>query len=177
MGHPNLISIVFFSNKKELNDLQMLVYPLGHHENEPTIYQLQISSSDIISGQDMEVEVENGKLRMTVPKMAPNEFVHIEALYGQPISLILEVRSEDFTGEFHGIAGCSGVPEGFSGPPAEVIYQFALSNCGDNGDETCEISGPSFEFEITEERLMPTLEQWIVSSGEKQYIVPGNADP
>ncbi|MCE8535609.1 hypothetical protein KBY24_19665 [Ruegeria pomeroyi] len=177
MGHPNPTSIVFFSNKTELNELQMLVYPLGHHENDPIIYQSQISSSDIISGQDTEVKVDKGILRISVPRMAPKEFIHIEALYGQPISLILEVRSEDFVGEFHGIAGCSGIPESFSGPPAEVIHQFVLSNCGDNGGEACGIPGPSFEFEVTEERVMPTLEQWIVSVGEKQYIVPGKADP
>lgn len=177
MGHPNFTSIVFFSNKSELNDLQMLIYPLGHHENKPIIYQSQVSSSDIISGQDVEVIVEKGLLRMTVPRMAPNEFVHVEALYGQPVSLILEVRSEDFVGEFHGIAGCAGIPESFSGPPAEVIHQYVLSDCGDNDEEACGIPGPSFEFEVTEEHEMPTLEQWIVSNGEKQYIVPGNTDP
>lgn len=177
MGHPNPTSIFFFSNKSELNDLQMLVYPLGHHENDPIIYQSRISSSDIISGQDVEVTIEKGIMRIIIPHMAPKEFIHIEALYGQPISLILEVRSEDFVHEFHGVAGCSGIPESFSGPPAEVIHQYVLSICGENGDEACGISGASFEFEVTEESVMPTLEQWIVSDGEKQYIVPGSSEP
>ena len=69
MGHPNLTSIVFFSNKSELNDLQMLVYPLGHHDYDPIIYNSQISSSDIISGQDVEAKVDNGILRMSVPRV------------------------------------------------------------------------------------------------------------
>ncbi len=177
MGYPNLTSIVFFSNKTQLKDVRMLVYPLGHHENDPLIYQSLVSISDISAGQEIDVSVEEGIITLTLPDMAPDEFIHVEAMYGQPVSLILEVRSDGYVGEFHGIAGCAGIPDSFSGPPAEVVDQYVLSDCGEDGDQPCGVSGPTFRFEITEEeKQIPTLEQWVVMRGEKSYIAPANTE-
>lgn len=176
-GTSNLTSVFFLSNNTEIADLQLMLYPLGHHDNDPLIYSAMIVSSDLISGREVDVAIAEGVVRISAPRMAQNEFIHIEALFGQPVSLILEVRSATFSGEFYGIAGCPNGLDTFQGPPAEVIHQYVLSTCGENSNEPCGISGPTFEFEITEERVMPTIEQWIVTRGEKLYFAPQGADP
>lgn len=176
-GFPNDTMTAFLAGEEMLEDVELLLYPLGHHRRSPEVYYATVHTSDKMASRDTAVEIKGASISISMPFLKAQEIVYIDVLFGQPVTMLLEVRANDFSSKYHGVAGCANTPDHIESPPIELVYEYELSNCGTSGDEVCGIPATSdggLEFTVGEDGETPTFEEIIIRNDERIYRQPAD---
>lgn len=163
-GFPNDTLTAFQAGTRMLENVEILLYPLSHHGKRPLIYYANVQTSDRMATPESSVEIRDSSVLLKMPFLKAHEIVYFDLLFGQPVSMLMEVRADDFSARFTGVAGCADAPDSISSPPLVSIFEYFLSKCGENGDEPCGILATpegGLAFEVVE-GVQPTFEEVII---------------
>jgi hypothetical protein len=158
-----------------LENVEILLYPLSHHGRRPVIYTSNVQTSDRMAAGDSVVEVDGASISLRMPFLKAQEVVYIDVLYGQPVSILMEVRADNYSARFTGVAGCANAPRSISSPPTVSIFEYFWAACGDSGDEPCGIPATpegGLEFNVSDDGVPPTFEEVIIWGNERISRMP-----
>ena len=173
-GFPNETLTAFQAGTRMLENVEILLYPLSHHGKRPVIYYANVQTSDRMATNDSTVEITDSSVFMKMPFLKAQEIVYFDLLFGQPVSILMEVRADSFSARFTGVAGCADAPRSISSPPLVSIFEYFFSECGENGDELCGILATpegGLAFEVVE-GVQPTFEEVIIWQNKRISRTP-----
>lgn len=168
-GFPNDTLTSFQAGRNMLENVELLIYPLGRHQKMPILYYANVQTSDRMAIDDSTVKVEDSYISLQMPFLKAQEIVFIDLMFGQPVALLMEVRADDYSERFTGVPGCPDAPQSISSPPTENMFEYFFSECGENGDERCGIPatpGDGLQFEAG---VVPQFEEVIIRHNKRVY--------